>query len=224
MSKQNFKEKSIGIFNDLFKKFRALPRRKQILYVAIAVLVLVAVPSPSVDDAPFENNSLEVSKNQEVKDEKKDEQKEEPKPVADKEEKEEEIPFEELSFEEQVDMIANKYAPGSVMDVNTDHNEVNITLKMGDNFTNNLIVSGMRIRAYDIFKALQPLVEQNGINDVTVTYQTTFVDKYGNESIGNAGIIAIPTSELIKINFDNITHLDLDGVCSALYIHPSLSN
>lgn len=221
MNKTNFKEKSISLLKNLFEKFKSLPRRKQILYVAIAVLVLVVVPSPSVDDEPSKNNTLEVNKDQEVKEDKKEEEKEEPKPIADKEEQEEETPFEDLSFEEQVNKIITEQGQENVIEINTDYGEINTILKMEDNFTNNLIVSSMKRKAFEIFEGLQSIVEHNNVNNITVTYQTTFIDKYGNESLGNACIISIDTAELIKVNFKNVFPEDLDNFCT-VYIHPSL--
>lgn len=218
MSKSTIKNNTKGLLKDLFVKFKALPRRKQILYIAIAIVVIAIIPLPDAEETPSIENNVEITDDAELNENQIENSNKEKD-----EEKEEEIPFEELSFEDQVNKIVNEQGRGKVVDVNTDYGEINITLEMEDNLTNGLIVGAMKRKAFWMLEGLQSIVEQNNINNVTITYQTTFADKYGNESLGNACIISIDTTELIKVNFKNVIPEDLDNFCT-VYIHPSLKN
>ena len=101
------------------------------------------------------------------------------------------------------------------------YGEVYITLEMTENFTNKLMVSGMKRQAFNIIKDLQPLVEANEVRNVTVLFTAMFMDKYGNESQGNAGMFSINASELVKVNFDNVFPEDMENFCTSTYVHPA---
>lgn len=131
------------------------------------------------------------------------------------------VAFEDMAFPEQVNTIAEKHGKGMVQDVLADGGEVYITLEMTENFTNNLMVSGMKRQAFNIIKDLQPLVEANEVRNVTVLFTAMFMDKYGNESQGNAGMFSINASELVKVNFDNVFPEDMENFCTSTYVHPA---
>jgi len=81
-----------------------------------------------------------------------------------------------------------------------------------------IMVDG-RETSTDIFKQL---FGDNRVDEVTVFTRTTFVDKYGQESIGTAAKYQMTRATADKINWDNFHWIRLDEVVDSKYIHPAM--
>ena len=97
-------------------------------------------------------------------------------------------------------------------------NNIEITAKMGENFTEDFMVTGAANNFIDYLK----LVKDDNPDFVKVTYKSTFVDNYGNESEETSMIVLVDNETLSKINFDNFYAENLEKVANSYFVDPAL--
>lgn len=134
----------------------------------------------------------------------------------------------ELTFEEQVEKIA-KEAAGNDDFVNLewydeDKKILMVNLKMGDGFSNNAIRRGMLLDAELILKKLSDNETFKNLTRIKIIHQGDFVDKFGNTTVLNAGMVSIDVSTVMKINWKNFLTMNLADIAETYYIHPSLKD
>lgn len=205
-------------------KWKSLSIKQKVIYCIIAVVLIGAIGS-TAEESDTPKTTVETPTEEQTTNEVKEETVVAEVPEAEEVEAEPETPaFEELTFEEQVTQIANKVSDDRVKQVLIGNGELSIDIEMAENFTNKLMVSGMKSKAFSILEQLQEIIEGQGIDYISVYFVAPFIDKYGNEFEDNSGIFAISTEELMKVNFDNLTFSSIDNLCSTAWVHPAFTN
>ena len=222
------KNQKLNIKDQLLKgikeELNSIPKKKKIVWGVSAFLLIGLIGG--ILDGPEESKEVENADKIEAVEVIED-VKPEPEAEADAEieavEPEPEAEVVELTFEEQVEAIAKKVGGDRLKTVDIAGEFIVIELDMSENFTNNLMVGGMKRDAFSIFEKVQPLTEENEIKDVTVIFKAPFIDKYGNETVEDAGMFTMDVEELVKINFDNMTTDRIENLCSVSWVHPAFT-
>lgn len=134
----------------------------------------------------------------------------------------------ELTFEEQVEKIAKDAAGSndfvSVEWYDEDKKIIAINLKMGDGISNSSIRRGMLRDAELILKELSDKDIVNGLNRIKIIHQGDFIDKFGNTTVLNAGLVSIDVDTVMKINWEKFLTMNLADIAETYYVHPSLKD
>lgn len=126
------------------------------------------------------------------------------------------------TFEEEIIAAIGDTIQVNSIDIDEDTKDLYITVEMGDNLTTNMIKLGIEKTAAHVFKNVFPLLEsREDIEMITYVSETSFVDKYGNESKDNACIISMDKETYSKINWDNFLTENLKSVATSYYLHPT---
>ena len=91
-----------------------------------------------------------------------------------------------------------------------------------DNFTNKFRRDIFMKDASEFLHMISILQSDKKIDveSVFIHGQTDFIDKYGNESKGDAMQMRIYTKELQKINWENISEINLEDLAVTFAVHP----
>ncbi len=97
-----------------------------------------------------------------------------------------------------------------------------IALNANDNLTTKMIVGGMLMDAADYFEAISQDEEVMQLKAISLIYEMTLVDKYGNEEDYPVHIMTLSTETISKINWDNFLYDNLPEIADTYFLHPAL--
>ncbi len=109
-----------------------------------------------------------------------------------------------------------------LVDVDKNAPMIEVYCVFADNWTKSLRRDMFMFKARDFMKSIVELSNNEKIEyeSVFIHGRTTFLDKYGNESEGDAMSIRVYASELQKVNWDNITIDMLQNLAISYAVHP----
>ena len=107
---------------------------------------------------------------------------------------------------------------------NGDEGIKDITLRANDNFSNKMIVGGMLMDATEFFKKISKDQEVLELKAVSLIYEMTLVDKYGNEDDYPVHIITLNIDTMNKINWNNFFSDNIPSIADTYFLHPVLKD
>lgn len=110
----------------------------------------------------------------------------------------------------------------SWQEVDNQKDMIVIWCKFKDNFTKQMRRDGFMIDAKNMFKRVAKLGADGFIEygSCYIVGRTTYLDSYGNEFDGNAMEIRLTSSDLEKINWDNINSDMIINLAAPYAVHP----
>lgn len=192
--------------------------------VFVALFIIGVLSDPDKDDAKPASKDVVASEKADTADKKAEDKKEaDPK----KEEPKKEEPKKEVVKEEPKTpkTVASKMAADSFEKVvsvnyNSENGRVYIKAVGKDNFTTNMILTGMKMDMISILRELKTFKE---VSNVEFNILMPLVDAYGNESDDTVVSVEVSRETLEKINFDNFLMDNLEKVADHWWVHPAMT-
>lgn len=196
------------------------PFYKKWWFIGIIVIVILgAIGSGSDEKTSEEKQESKETVNVEKK---KEDIKE---PVKEPEIKREDLTLDqylEYMVKEVLGEKTNMDKPVFVSVSDGDEGIKDIVLNPNDNFTNKMIIGGMQSDATKYLKEISKNEEVMKLKAISLIFQMTLVDAYGNESDNPVFITTVSTETLKKINWDNFFADNLEVVSDTYFVNPAL--
>ena len=94
---------------------------------------------------------------------------------------------------------------------------VTVALNADDNFTNNMIITGMTSDAYKVLKAVST---RDDIKQIAVTEWMPLQDKYGKEQDVMVYSVSMKKENLSRVVWGNVTSSDVQKFADNYFVHP----
>ena len=197
------------------------PIYKRWWFILIVVILILAAIGSMIEEEPVTD---EQDSSSEVSNETNDNNKEETQEDADKEK---EAPVAEgTPAEKATAFINDEFGETNtdkerIVSIGENNEAFEIVLNGDENFTTNMMRTGMLSKSADIFEEVSRY-EDITTNDISIGWMMPLIDQYGNASDQRVLNIRLSKETLAKINWDNFNYDNFEGIAETYFIHPSL--
>lgn len=105
-------------------------------------------------------------------------------------------------------------------DVKVENSNLTIILNADDNFTPNMIKTGILMKTDKVLKAIE---KEHKFEIITVMWKFPLVDTYGNKSNEEVLRISLNRETLNKINWDNFDYNNFEKIANNYFEHPAFN-
>lgn len=109
-----------------------------------------------------------------------------------------------------------------IVSIGESNDSFEIVLNGDDNFTTNMMRTGMLSKTADVFEEVSKY-EDITTKDISIGWMMTLVDQYGNENEQRVLNIRLSKESLAKINWDNFNYDNFENIAETYFIHPALT-
>ena len=110
-----------------------------------------------------------------------------------------------------------------IVSIGESNDAFEIVLNGDDNFTTNMMRTGMLSKSADVFEEVSKY-EDVTTKDLSIGWMMTLVDQYGNENEQRVLNIRLSKETLAKINWDNFNYDNFENIAETYFIHPALTD